>query len=280
MLDLRPTDGNEVPDQALKDLENPPAPQVPPSREAAKTPENQEENGEPLKPDAPLQDKKTEEGEEDKVPFHADPKVQSYIERQVAKRVADTLRSGDSAGKINERLDRIEKGLLSKAPDGRSDWKPQTPQEKDAVRAIISEAKREMIADLKAADEAHQEDIARSDQLLQEWMDELEVTGKVKTDEDKQEVIRLLAEYGKGRSDDEDKALILKLYETLKAKRDEGAEEGEEEGKKKAQEAKIGTSRTSRTPGQQEKTYQQRKLTEGNFSDILERELNRLENRN
>ena len=59
----------------------------------------------------------------------------------------------------------------------------------------------------------------------------------------------------------------------------EGKAEGEEEGIKKAQEAKVGSSRKGNEPGKGDRTYQQRRAEEPNFDAILEREMAKLTGR-
>ncbi len=274
-MTFRPTDGDTVPDAELKALEE--GAKLKEQEEKPKVETITDEHGEG---DAPLKtDGEGEGGEKKTPPFHENPEVQLYIERQVQKR----LNEGGSTKEVSDRLNKLEEMIKNGTPAEKKKFIPGLENldegQQKQVRSIIMATKREMLEDLRQADAQSKKEVSESDQALEGWMKELEVTGQVKTDKDKEEVIRLLAEYGKGRDDEEDKALILKLYNKLKEAKDKGSEEGEEEGIKKAQEAKIGGGRKGGFPGQKERTYQERMITEKSFDDIYERELRKLENR-
>lgn len=253
-MTFRPIDGSEVPDEEIKKLEEAQKEKKEPEQldsKVAKTPSEE----------VPLQ---RTEGTD----FHNDPAVQLYIERQVQKRVGE----GNQA--YDERLGKLE-SLLTKLQQGETQWKPQTTDQEKAVRAIIFQAKREMIDELGKIDQEQKAQTVKEDEALDSWLEELKVTGK--TDEEIKEITRLLAEYGKGQNDEEDKQLVLNLFNRLNEAKALGSEEGKTEEEKKKQEAKVGSSRTTGEPGEKGKSYQERKTTEPNFSAILERELSRLE---
>ena len=101
-MTFRPTDGDQVPDAEIKVLE-----------EGTKLKEQEFKPKvdtiiDEHKEDAPLN--KKEGGDEIKTPpFHENPEVQLYIERQVAKRIAE----GGSQKDIFERLNKLEERLTN-----------------------------------------------------------------------------------------------------------------------------------------------------------------------
>lgn len=218
---------------------------------------------------------KTEETEkpdaEDKVPYHQDPNVQAYIERQVAKRIGE----GNQAWE--DRLARLETNLRKPADTQTTkigDWEPAGDAEAKAARAIIAQAKQEMLDDLRTQDQAQKEEQTRNDQAFIGWLDELKTTS-VLTDADAQDFAQMIVDYKL-----DDRGAAVKLWTTLKSEiqqaRDAGATEGEIKGIKKAQEAKMGSARKGNEPGQTGRSFKQRRTEEPNFSAILDRELGRL----
>ena len=250
-MPLVPTDGgNEVPDEQIKALE-----------QGTEAPKKTESGSEPSQetPAAPL---KKEEG--NGVPFHENPEVQLYIERQVQKRV------GEGNKEWEGRLAKLEE-RLTKPTEPSVSWQPATENDKAAVRTIILQAKKEMLDELKQADEQQRAEVEKSDREFSGWFGELRTLGQLKSDEDELALARLIVEY-----QIEDKQIALKLWNTIQAKSAEGKEQGQEEGIKKAQEAKIGSGRKNGEPGDKPRTYQQRRIEDHSFDDIVTREVERL----
>ena len=265
---LRPIDGAEVSEEEMKALEPKPEEESEPGSEPSKeTPEAEgAEKKEAVQPDG-----------EGKVPFHQNPEVQSYIARQVANGL------GETKAEFAERLDKLEKLLTQgKQGDEPSVFGGLSLKGNDATiaKAIILQAKRELYEDLKKTDDESREQMHQEDQKLLGWLDELKTTNVTKSDDDVKEVVRLLAKYGKNRDDEEDKALVLELFEqtreTREAAKAEGKEEGEKEGIKKAQEAKIGSGRKGKEIGEQERTYQQRRLQDRSIDEIVAQEVDKI----
>lgn len=254
-MPLVPTDGgNEIPDEQIKALEQ--------GTEAPKEEKQTESGSEPSQetPAAPL--KKEDKGTG--VPFHENPEVQLYIERQVQKRV------GEGNKEWEERLAKLEE-RLTKPTESSTTWQPETERDKVAMRTIITQAKKEMLDELKEADKQQRAEVEKSDREFSEWFGELRTLGQLKSDEDELALARLIVEY-----QIEDKAIALKLWNTIQTKSAEGKEEGEKDGIKKAQEAKIGISRKNGESGDKPRTYQQRRLEDNSFDDIVTREVERL----
>jgi hypothetical protein len=233
-----------------------------------------EELAEDLKGDvapAPKADETKPEDQTETVPYHKDPNVQAYIERQVAKRVGE----GNQAWE--DRLTRLESNLRQPAQPETpkiGDWEPAGDAEAKAARAIIAQAKQEMLDDLKQQDQAQKQEQEQNDRAFVDWLDELKTTS-VLTDADSQDFAQMIVKYKL-----DDKQAAVELWNTLKAEiqqaRDEGATEGEIKGIKKAQEAKIGSARKGNEPGQTGRSFKQRRAEEPNFSSILDRELSRM----
>lgn len=250
-MPFRPNDGNQVPDEAITALEeHKPIEKIADGSEAEPTPET-----------------KVEEKKEEKVPYHQDPAVQLYIERQIAKR------SGESKTEFNARLDRLEQALTKPKDEATriGDWTPANPNDAKAARAIIAQAKREFLAELQQADAETKKEVEAGDNLLKDWFDELTVVGILKDEDDKRRFAKLIADYKL-----EDKDAAVALWGRLGDEIRKAQEEGEEEGIKKATEAKVGSSRKSAEPGTREKTYAERRTQEPNFDAILDREMARL----
>ena len=255
-MPLVPTDGgNEIPDEQIKALEQ---------GTEAPAKEKTESGSEPSQetPAAPL---KTEEGKPG-VPFHENPEVQLYIERQVQKRV------GEGNKEWEARLAKLEE-KLTQPKEPSVNWQPTTDTDKAAVRTIILQAKKEMLDELKQADEAQRAEIEKSDREFSEWFGELRTLGQLKSDEDELALARLIVEYKI-----EDKDIALKLWNTIQTKSQEGKEEGEKDGIKKAQEARVGSSRKVGEPGDKPRTYQERRIQDRSFDDIVTREVERIRN--
>ena len=246
-MPFRPVDGSEVPDESLKELE----PKIEKSSESEselskKTPEADVVKG--------------------KVPYHEDPAVQLYIERQIQKRI------GEGNAEWRARVDRLEERLNKPKESNKiGDWEPGNENDSKAARAIISQAKKELLDELKQADTDNKAEIDKGNREFGDWLGELRVVGILKNDADEKEFARLIVEYGM-----EDKDAAVKLWGRLGDEIRKAQETGEEEGIKKATEAKIGSSRKTSEPGTQPKTYQERRTQEPNFDSILEREMTRL----
>ncbi|HLA22264.1 MAG TPA: hypothetical protein VJZ17_02335 [Nitrosopumilaceae archaeon] len=228
-----------------------------------------EKLGQDLEPK--IEEKKEEEL---KVPFHEDPQVQAYIERQVAKRIGE----GNQAWE--ERLNRLEERLTTsqQQPDkvvNIGGWTPTDPSQAEIAKAIIRQAKQEISAEFMQIDEENKKVQAAEDKNFSDWLEELKIVGVLKTDEDKTNFARLIVEYD---LNDKEKSVALwnKLQQTTLAAKEEGLEQGEKDGIKKAQEAKVGSARKGTEQGERQRTFQQRKLEEPSFDAILERELKRL----
>lgn len=243
-----PTDGIEVSEESVKELD-------------------QKSGSEPAEPKV---EPKVEPVE--KVPYHEDPAVQLYIERQVAKR------SGESGKIYEERLNRLEERLTKKPDPTIGGWTPGSQAESQAAKAIILQAKKEVLEGLQSIDREQKEQVAAGDREFSDFLGELRTTGTLKTDEDEIEFARLIAEY---KLEDRQSAVNLwtRLQEVKVKAETEGKAEGEEEGIKKAQEAKVGSSRKGNEPGKGDRTYQQRRAEEPNFDAILEREMAKLTGR-
>lgn len=269
-MTLRPVDSQEVSEEEIKALEHPEAkPEVKPAEVEPSVP-GREPSKETPEPTGEKETKPPEDGE--KVPFHKDPQVQLYIERQVARRI------GEGQKAFEDRIDRLETSLKqAQQPTDISigGWTPGNENEAKAARAIVLQAKREMAQELSALDSKEREALAEEDRDFSDWLGELRTTGVLSDDKDEIEFSRLVAEYGI-----EDRQAAVNLWERLadsrvKAK-EEGEKEGEKKGIKKAQEANVGTSRKSGEPGEKPRTYQQRMTEEPNFDAIVEREMTRL----
>lgn len=256
---LIPIDGNDIPDETLKALENnePIEPTVTGSEPSIKTPEP--------KAEMPAG------SAEPKVPFHEDPTVQLYIERQVAKRVGE----GNKAWE--ERLQRLEGNLTKpKVADTKiGGWEPGSEAERQAAKAIILQAKREMAEELQGLDRSEREKVSNEDREFSDFLGELRTTGTLKNDEDEIEFARLIAEY---KLEDKDSAIKLwtKLQEGIAQAKENGVIEGTEEEKKKAQLAKVGSPRGSGEPGNGDRSYNERRSAEPNFDAIYNREMEKL----
>lgn len=255
---LRPIDGSEVAQEAIDALK-------------PKTEIKTESESELSKETPEIEEKET------KVPFHEDPAVQLYIERQVAKRVGE----GDKAWEA--RLERLEGSLTKKEDiDKPSIFGGLKLEGNDATiaKALILQAKKEMYEDLQRVDGESKAQVEKEDQALLGWLEELQTTSVTKSDEDTKEIVRLLQKYGKGRDDDEDKELVLELFEKLRGTREEakaeGEKKGEEEATRKAQEAKIGSGRKGSEIGKTDRTYQDRRLHERTIDDIVANEIEKI----
>ncbi len=261
---LRPIDGAEVSQEEIDALKpKPPEEKSEPGSEPSeKTPEGEEKK------------EVSPEGGE-KVPYHEDPTVQLYIERQVAKRVGE----GNKAWE--ERLARLEQGLTKKE-ESPSIFGGLKLEGNDAViaKALVLQAKKEMYEDLKRVDGENRAQIEKEEQALLGWLNELKTTSVIKSDDDITEIVRLLKKYGKGRDDEEDKSLVLELFEQTRTAREaaiaEGKKAGEEEGIKKAQEAKVGSGRKGAEIGKTDRTYQDRRLHDRNMDDIVAQEIEKI----
>ncbi len=216
------------------------------------------------KPDASQE----KEGQQDQVPYHEDKNVQAYIERQVQKRL------GEGNAAWEDRLDRLERTLTQPkqqtTPTKIGDWTPASESDAQAAKAIVQQAKQEMLDDLQQQQEAVQQQIQQDDLAFNDLLGELDVTGVVKKEQQK-EFAQMISDY---KIDDSQSA--IKLWERLQEVKAQGRVQGEEVGIKRAQEAKIGSARTGREPGSANRSYQERKASEPNFNAILERELTRL----
>ena len=114
-MTLRPIDGDQVSDAEIKALENP----VPPKEQGKDDqPANAQPGGEPAKPpaegEAPLDTggkPAGEGGKETTPPFHENAAVQTYIERQVLKRVDEITKGGGNTQALLDRLDKLEKRI-------------------------------------------------------------------------------------------------------------------------------------------------------------------------
>lgn len=240
-----PLDQNqdEIPDKVIEDLENPKAPE-----QADK-------------------DEKVED--ENKVPFHQDPQVQAYIERQVAKRIGEGNQAWET--RLAKLEDNLTKSIRRDEPVNIAGWTPATEAEAKAAQAIIKQAKDEIINEFKQADEATRETQTKEDHQFRDWLGELRTTNVLKTDSEEKEFARLIVEYKL-----EDQQAAVNLWNRLQQSVEKAKEEGTTEGIKKMQEAKVGSSRTTGAPGDRTRSYQERKLAEPNFDAIVERELTRL----
>lgn len=250
-MPFRPVDEKEVPDQVIKDLEE------------HKPVEEKSDPESELSQKTPVVD---EEKKTEKVPYHEDPSVQLYIERQVQKRV------GEGNVEWKARVDKLEE-RLNKPKDSTKigDWTPANESDAKAARAIITQAKQELLEDLKQADADNKAESDKGDRDFGDWLGELRVVGVLKNDNDEKEFARLIVEYGM-----EDKDSAVKLWGRLGDEIRKAKESGEEDGVKKATEAKIGSARKTAEPGSRPRTYQQRRTEEPNFDSILEREMTRL----
>ncbi len=205
-----------------------------------------------------------------KVPFHQDPNVQLYIERQVAKRV------GEGNAAWEERMAKLEGRLQQnqvQEPTKIGDWTPSSPEEAKAAKGIVQAAKQEMLEELRQNDERARSEQAAADEAFTDWLTELKVTGTLKSEEDQQAFAKLIVEYGV-----EDRQKAVNLWNKLQEHQALGERAGEEKGIKKAQEAKILSGRKGNEPGAQARSFKQRRAEEPNFDAILDRELSRLTN--
>jgi len=252
---LVPTDGNEVSDEAVKELET----HIP----------KPDSGSEPSK-ETPVVEKAETPGTP-AVPYHQDPAVQLYIERQVAKRV------GEGSKGYEERIARLEERLTKHPAETTiGGWTPGNQSEAKVAKAIILQAKKEVLEGLQSIDTQERERIVEGDRQFSDFLGELRTTGTLKSDEDEIEFARLIAEYKL-----EDKQAAVNLWNRLqdaKAQAEaDGRSAGEVEGIKRAQSAKVGTSRTGNEPGKGDRTYQQRRALEPNFDAILDREMAKIQ---
>jgi len=252
---LRPIDGTEVSEETLKALEE--------KKEAVIPSESGSE------PSQQTPETKVEKVETKEVPYHQNAEVQLYIERQVAKRL------GEGRQAYEQRLEKLEQSLSeqnrSKEPVVIGGWKPGNDAEARAAKAIILQAKKELAEDLSNLDKRERQRVETEDRDFSDFLGELRTTGTLKTDEDEIEFARLIAEYKL-----EDKQAAVNLWSRLNEAKADAEAKGEQAGAKKAQEAKIGSSRKGGEPGSQPRSYQQRRLEEPNFDAIVEREMTRL----
>lgn len=221
------------------------------------------------KPDEGKEPEVTKEEEGAKLPFHQDPNVQLYIERQVAKRV------GEGNAAWEGRMAKLEERLQQKpdAPVKIGDWTPSSPEEAKAAKAIVQAAKQELFEELNQRDTQAREQQSAEDEAFKDWMTELKVTGTLKSEEEQTAFAKLIVEYGI-----EDRQKAINLWNRLQTQQAAGEQAGEERGIKKAQEAKIGSGRKGNEPGAGQRSFKQRRAEEPNFDAILDRELNRLTN--
>src|SRR3990167_1290838 len=220
----------------------------------------------------PKPEQKENEEKEERVPFHQDPTVQLYIERQVAKRVGE----GNKAWE--ERIGRLEQRLTQKGQEQSPNiagWTPADEDQAKAARAIIAQAKREILEEQEAYRENAEKQTTEEDQAFTDWLDELQITGTLKDDDEKKKFANLIVEYG---LTDQKATVNLwnRLQESVSEAREKGEKDGEVQGIKKAQEAKVGSARKGAEPGTKERTYNERRSQEPNFDAILDREMNRL----
>ena len=257
-MSLVPTDGNEVPDAELTALENHTATPESGSEPSQQTPEPKAEVTQP------------EVVQEPKIPFNQNPEVQLYIERQVAKRVGE----GNKAWE--ERLARLETNLTKPKVDNKiGGWEPGSDAERQAAKAIILQAKKEMAEELQGLDRAERQKVEGEDKEFNDFLGELRSTEVLKDDKDVYDFAKLIADY---KLEDKEAAVNLgnRLQEGIRQAREEGQAEGSEEEKKKAQLAKVGSSRKGGEPGQGERSYTQRRAEEPNFDAIYNREMEKL----
>lgn len=241
---MPPDKTNDIPDKVIDDLENPPV-------------KEPDESG-----------KETEPKVGETVPYNEDPKVQAYIERQVAKRYGE----GNEAWE--ERISRIEKNLTKSTkkeePVTIGGWTPANDAEARAAKAIIKQAKDEVVKEFRTVDERARKTHDEEDRKFSTWITELRETGTLKSDDDEKEFTRLVAEY----DPPQDKA--VELWNKLQQSVSQAKEEGEKTGIKKMQEPVIGSGRKGKEPGTRERSYQERRAQEPTFDAILEREMSRL----
>ena len=235
-------DQNEIPDSEIERLENPPT----------------EKEG------------KEEEEKKESVPFHEDPQVQQYVERQVQKRIGE----GNQAWE--ERLDRLERNLSQSLQTKREapnigGWTPANDAEARAAKAIIKQAKEEVIQEFRNIDEQTRESQQREDALFKDYLQELKDTNVLKDEKDEEEFVKLIVDY---KINDQEAA--VNLWNRLKDTESNAKQEGEKEGIKKMQEPAIGSGRKGVEPGSRGRTYNERRAQEPDFNAILERELSRL----
>lgn len=225
------------------------------------------ENDTAPKPDEDKTDTQGEGEKETKVPYHQDPNVQLYIERQIAKRL------GEGNDGLNDRLARLEERLTTKdtGPERIGDWTPATAQEARIAKAIASQAKQDTLDALAAQEQQMTQQQQADDKAFGDWLDELKVVGKLKDEAEQKDFAKMIVEYGI-----EDKQKALNLWDKLREVKNQAKEEGEVDGIKKAQEAKVASGRKGTEPGEQQRSYAQRRKEEPNFDAILDRELARL----
>lgn len=213
-----------------------------------------------------------EEGEnkqEEKVPFHQDPNVQLYIERQIQKRLGEGNKAWeDRIGRLEQRLS--QSPSKEEAPSF-AGWKPANQAEAQAAKAIIAAAKQEMLDDLRNQDKEIRETQDKDDEAFSSWFNELKVEGALKNNPSIQDFSALIVKYKL-----EDKDAAIELWNTLAEAKETGSQEGVKEGIKRAQEAKVGSGRKGGEQGQQPRSYKERRAKEPNFDAILDRELNHL----
>jgi len=222
-----------------------------------------------LEQDLTPKEQKTENQVQDKVPYHEDPNVQAYIERQVAKRIGE----GNQAWE--DRLARLEQNLKkpvqTEAQVKIGDWTPATTSDAQAAKAIIAQAKQEMLEEMRQQSQAQIEQQQAEDQGFSEWLKELKTTSVLKDDEDAKEFANLIVRYKL-----EDKQAAVDLWNNLAEAKAQGTQQGQVQGMKRAQEAKIGSARTGKEPGQTGRSYKERRAMEPNFNAIVDREMTRM----
>lgn len=208
-----------------------------------------------------------------KVPFSHDPQVQLYIERQVAKRVGE----GEKAWQ--ERLDRLEQSLTKPKEQTQKtkigDWEPASESDARAARAIIAQAKKELFDDITQQEQRLTAQQEADDKALGDWLGDLKVAGTIKTDDDQKDFLKMIVDYG---LEDKDKAVAL--WNRLQETKQSAKAEGEVDGIKKAQEAKMGSGRKGDEPGARKRSYAERRAQEPSFDAIRDREIARLQNNN
>lgn len=205
---------------------------------------------------------------EQKPPYHEDANVQAYIERQVAKRIGE----GNQAWE--DRIARLEQTLTKPkedAPVKIGDWTPASQTDAQAAKAIIQQAKQEVLDEFRNQQVQQAEQAQAEDQAFTDWLGELKVTSIIKDDEEAKDFAKLIVRYKL-----DDRQAAVDLWQNLQDAKVQGVQEGEKVGIKKAQEAKIGSARTGNEPGSRSRSYQERRAAEPNMNAILERELSRL----
>ncbi len=191
-----------------------------------------------------------------------------YIERQVAKRVGE----GNQAWE--DRIARLEQTLTKPkedAPVKIGDWTPASQSDAQAAKAIIQQAKQEVLDEFRQQQTLAVEQQQQEDQAFTDWLGELQVTSVIKDEAEAKEFAKLIVRYKL-----DDRQAAVDLWQNLQEAKTQGVQEGEKAGIRRAQEAKIGSARTGNEPGTRPRSYQERRTQEPGFNAILERELTRL----